>query len=81
MPYGKVDFMVKSELQNRDFDERSDAASEGNGGDAPATDSRRGEEALVGTICPNCGARLEGRKCKLFCPTPGCGYLVTCSEF
>jgi hypothetical protein len=36
---------------------------------------------FAGAICPNCGARLEGRKCKLFCPTHGCGYLVTCSEW
>jgi uncharacterized protein with PIN domain len=36
---------------------------------------------FVGSICPNCGTRLEGRKCKLFCPTRGCGYLVTCSEW
>lgn len=35
----------------------------------------------AGSYCPNCGARLEGRKCKLFCRTPGCGYLVTCSEW
>ncbi len=34
----------------------------------------------AGLFCPNCAAKLEGRKCKLFCPTPGCGYLVTCSE-
>jgi hypothetical protein len=34
-----------------------------------------------GTICPNCGAPLEGRKCKLFCIRRGCGYLVTCSEW
>ena len=32
-------------------------------------------------VCPNCGARLEGRKCKLLCPRPGCGYMVTCSEW
>jgi hypothetical protein len=37
--------------------------------------------AQAGLFCPNCGARLEGRKCKLLCPTPGCGYLVTCSEW
>jgi hypothetical protein len=36
---------------------------------------------FAGAICPNCGARLEGRKCKLLCPTRGCGYLVTCSEW
>jgi len=38
-------------------------------------------ESQIGSFCPNCGATLEGRKCKLFCPTPGCGYLVTCSEW
>jgi len=44
----------------------------------PETEVRNYEE---GTFCPNCGGRLTGRKCKLFCETPGCGYLVTCSEF
>ena len=39
------------------------------------------DEARAGLICPNCGAPLEGRKCKLFCLRPGCGYLVTCSEW
>jgi hypothetical protein len=31
--------------------------------------------------CPNCGSKLEGRKCKLFCHRPGCGYMVACSEW
>jgi hypothetical protein len=34
-----------------------------------------------GLFCPNCGDRLEGRKCKLLCLRPGCGYMVTCSEW
>lgn len=38
-------------------------------------------EREVGLTCPNCGGGLEGRKCKLFCLRPGCGYLVTCSEW
>lgn len=38
-------------------------------------------EKLRGVICPNCGATLEARKCKLFCTRRGCGYLVTCSEW
>jgi hypothetical protein len=45
----------------------------------PTTTAQTGLQA--GMWCPNCGAALEGRKCKLFCPTPGCGYLVTCSEW
>ena len=32
-------------------------------------------------VCPNCGSRLEGRKCKLFCLRTGCGYQVTCAEW
>ena len=32
-------------------------------------------------ICPNCGAELEGRKCKLLCLRAGCGYQVTCAEW
>lgn len=32
-------------------------------------------------ICPNCSAQLDDRKCKLICPTPGCGYYLSCSDF
>lgn len=39
------------------------------------------DDRQKGLICPNCGGALEGRKCKLFCTRPGCGYLVTCSEW
>lgn len=38
-------------------------------------------EKLRGVICPNCGAMLEARKCKLNCTRRGCGYVVTCSEW
>jgi len=31
--------------------------------------------------CPNCGAELEERKCKLFCPRPGCGFYLSCADF
>jgi hypothetical protein len=37
--------------------------------------------ADAGTICPNCGSQLQSRKCKLLCTRPGCGYMVTCSEW
>jgi hypothetical protein len=46
-----------------------------------STQSENAYVDFVGSICPNCGARLEGRKCKLLCPTRGCGYMVTCSEW
>lgn len=29
-------------------------------------------------FCVNCGTPLDGRKCKLFCPT--CGFYHNCSE-
>ncbi len=41
---------------------------------------QRAAEALMLT-CPNCSTRLEERKCKLFCPRPGCGYFLSCADF
>jgi hypothetical protein len=31
--------------------------------------------------CPVCGAELAERKCKLYCPRPGCGYFLSCADF
>jgi hypothetical protein len=31
--------------------------------------------------CPNCGAVLDARSCKLICPTQGCGYYLSCSDY
>ncbi len=42
------------------------------GGAAPDTVMR---------TCPNCGAALAERKCKLYCPRPGCGYYLSCADY
>jgi hypothetical protein len=31
--------------------------------------------------CPNCGAELAERKCKLYCPRAGCGFYLSCADF
>jgi hypothetical protein len=65
-------------------------SSERHGG-APGTGNRAGTgpagsaarevaERLMRT-CPNCASELEERKCKLFCPRPGCGYFLSCADF
>jgi hypothetical protein len=59
----------------------------GPGGPPPtagATPDRRGDPAAAEQairVCPNCGAELAERKCKLFCPRPGCGYYLSCADF
>ena len=39
------------------------------------------QEARPERVCPNCGAALLERKCKLLCPDPACGYYMSCSDF
>lgn len=38
-------------------------------------------EAHPERTCPNCGAPLIERKCKLLCPNRECGYYMSCSDF
>jgi hypothetical protein len=47
----------------------------------PDADESRQPEPRPERICPNCGAALIERKCKLLCPEPACGYYMSCSEF
>lgn len=30
-------------------------------------------------VCPNCGERLTGHRCKLVCG--GCGYYMSCADY
>lgn len=36
-----------------------------------------GEEPML--YCPTCNAKLEQRKCKLFCSR--CGYYMSCADY
>jgi hypothetical protein len=44
----------------------------------PAAGSLPEDPAAVILTCPNCGAAMDERKCKLICR---CGYFLSCSDF
>jgi len=48
-------------------------------GGAPRAELQAAERLM--RTCPNCSTQLEERKCKLFCPRPGCGYFLSCADF
>ncbi len=41
-------------------------------------DDEQVDPAVVILTCPNCGAALDERKCKLICR---CGYFLSCSDY
>ena len=52
---------------------------EENFSDTPRRPAAR--DAEPSRTCPNCGAALEERKCKLLCPNRQCGFYLSCSDF
>jgi hypothetical protein len=49
--------------------------------DRSHNDCTANRERVPVRTCPNCGSALIERSCKLLCPTPGCGYYLSCSDF
>ncbi len=59
-------------------DDAVDPAVAGGNAERPPSDQLPVEATRT---CPNCGAALTDRSCKLICPTPGCGYFLSCSDY
>ncbi len=58
-----------------------DRVHEGESDREPGPSFQQGPVDPPVRICPNCGARLTDRSCKLVCPDPACGYYLSCSDF
>ena len=50
-------------------------------GERCAVAARSDSVARTLLTCPNCGAGLSERKCKLICTSAGCGYYLSCSDY
>lgn len=48
------------------------------GGDDDAIGLASVDPGTVILTCANCGAQMDGRKCKLICR---CGYFLSCSDY
>ncbi len=47
----------------------------------PSVSAAPAGDAHPERFCPNCGAELVERACKLLCPNRQCGYAMSCSDF
>jgi ribosomal protein L32 len=62
---------------NSDFDADSTAEVSQGGAARPAADAQAVEHHCQ--VCPNCGHRLTGHRCKLLCTQ--CGYYLSCADY
>jgi len=60
---------------------RTDGAETREAADDLRSEETRRAPSEPSRTCPNCGAPLLERKCKLICPNAQCGYYMSCSDF
>lgn len=70
---------ARSQIRNDNFDGGLAAPAAGrSGGFAPNMDAETPIEHHC-QICPTCGSRLFGHRCKLVCAR--CGYYLSCADY
>ena len=63
------------------MDHRPELLRPASDSDSAGGEPAAGEPERTMRTCPVCGHELAERKCKLYCPRPGCGYFLSCADF
>jgi hypothetical protein len=69
--------MAQNPLRNIDAEIRVDISGEVS--DSEVANAHAPPAGHHSNICPNCGERLTGHRCKLVCGA--CGYYMSCADY
>jgi hypothetical protein len=77
--YANLSGMLPERPQASDPDFAADARADVSHGEAEGEPRAAAPAEHHSQVCPNCGGRLTGHRCKLVCGR--CGYYMSCADY